>query len=61
MEALGLYRRIPQPNSIALSHLRLARRAETPEDAAAHRDAARQAWASIGPQDLINKHFDKGA
>jgi tetratricopeptide (TPR) repeat protein len=58
-EALALYGRIAEPYSIGLAHLRLARRAATPAEAAAHREAARRAWASIDRPDLIAKFLDK--
>ncbi len=58
-DALALYARIPEPYSIGGTHLRLARRAATPAEAAEHRQAARQAWASIGRQDLIDEHLGK--
>jgi tetratricopeptide (TPR) repeat protein len=58
-EALALYSRVAEPYSIGGVHLRFARRAATPAEAAAHREAARQAWASIGRADLIAKFLDK--
>jgi tetratricopeptide (TPR) repeat protein len=58
-EALALYGRIPHPHSIGGAHHRLARVAATPAEAAAHREAARRAWASIGRADLIAEHLDK--
>jgi tetratricopeptide (TPR) repeat protein len=58
-EALALYGRIPEPYSIGSTHVRLARRAATPAEAAAHREAARRAWASIGRADLIAEFLDK--
>jgi len=58
-EALDLYGRIPEPYSIGLTHIRLARHAPTPAQAAAHREAARQAWASIDRADLIAEYLDK--
>jgi len=58
-ESLVLYGRIAEPYSIGGVHLRLARVAATPAEAAAHREAARRAWASIGRADLIAKHLDK--
>ncbi len=56
-EALALYARIPEPKSIGLTQVRLARRAATPEDAAQQREAARRAWESIDRSDLIEKHL----
>ena len=58
-EALALYARIPEPYSIGLAHIRLARRAATPGEAAGHRQAARKAWASIDRPDLIDEHLGK--
>ena len=58
-EALALYSRIPEPYSIGFAHNRLRRLAATPEEAAEHREAARQAWASIGRQDLIEQFLGK--
>jgi tetratricopeptide (TPR) repeat protein len=59
IEALALYGRIPNPYHIGSVHHRLARRAATPAEAAAHRAAARRAWASIDRADLIAEHLDK--
>ena len=61
LSALALYTKIPDLQSVGVSHNRLARCAETPEKAAEHREAAREAWESIGRQDLIDKHLGKGA
>ena len=58
-EALALFARILDPYSIGFSHWRLARRAAAPEEAAEHREAAREAWASIDRPDLIEKHLGK--
>jgi tetratricopeptide (TPR) repeat protein len=58
-EALTLYGRIPEPHSIGNTHLRLARRAATPAEGAAHREAARRAWASIDRADLIAEFLDE--
>ena len=58
-DALALYGRIPDPYSIGQTHLRLARHAATPAEAAAHREAARRAWTSIDRPDLIAKLLDK--
>jgi tetratricopeptide (TPR) repeat protein len=58
-EALALYGRIAESYQIGLAHLRLTRYAATPAEAAAHREAVRRAWASIGRADLIAKHLDK--
>jgi hypothetical protein len=59
--ALTLYARIADPHSLGGAHLRLARRAATPGEAAEHREAARKAWESIGRQDLIEEYLGKGA
>ena len=59
-EALALYGRIAEPYSIGFAHRRLARVAATPAEGAAHREAARRAWASIGRADLIAEWLDKG-
>jgi hypothetical protein len=48
-----------EPYSIGAAHRRLARVAATPAEAAAHREAARRAWASIGRADLIAEYLDK--
>ena len=58
-EALALYARIPEPRSIGTVHLRLARGAATPTEAAEHREAARKAWESIGRPDLIERFLGK--
>jgi tetratricopeptide (TPR) repeat protein len=58
-EALVLYGRIAEPYSIGHAHLRLARYASTPAEAAAHREAARRAWASIDRADLIAQLLDE--
>ena len=60
-QALGLFVRIPEPYSIGAIHLRLARCAATPEEAAEHREAARQAWESIDRPDLIERYLGKSA
>ena len=59
--ALALYQQIAEPYSIGAAHHRLRRRAETPSEAAEHREAAREAWASIDRPDLIEKHLGKSA
>ena len=58
-EALALYGRIANHYQIGGVHNRLARRAATAAEAAAHREAARRAWASIGRADLIANFLDK--
>jgi tetratricopeptide (TPR) repeat protein len=58
-EALSLFARIPDPYSIALTHIRLGRHAATPAEAAEHRQAARKAWESIDRPDLIEKYLGK--
>ena len=46
-QALALFVTIPEPYSIGAAHLRLARRAATPEEATEHWEAARKAWELI--------------
>ena len=58
-EALALYAKISEPYSIGQTHIRLARRAATPGEAADHRQAAREAWESIDRPDLIEQYLDK--
>ena len=58
-EALALYAKIPAPYSIGSTHLRLARRAATPAEAAEHPQAARKAWELIGRTDLIDEYLGK--
>jgi tetratricopeptide (TPR) repeat protein len=58
-EALALYARIPEPYSIGFAHIRLARHAPTPAEAAEHRQAARKAWESIDRPDLIEQHLGR--
>ena len=58
-EALALYARIPEPYSIGHTHIRLARHAATPAEAAEHRQAARKAWQSIHRPDLIEQYLGK--
>jgi tetratricopeptide (TPR) repeat protein len=60
-EALALYARILDPYSIGAVHLRLARRATTPAEAAEHHQGARKAWESIDRPDLIEQYLDKEA
>jgi len=60
-EALALYAKISRPYSIGSAHFRLARHASTPEEAAEHREAARQAWESIDRPDLIEQFLGKEA
>jgi tetratricopeptide (TPR) repeat protein len=57
-DALVLYVRIFRPYSIGFTHRRLALHAATPAEAAAHRAAARRAWASTGRADLIAMYLD---
>ncbi len=52
-EALALYERIAEPYSTGASHRSLALVATSHDDRAEHLRAARDAWASIGRQDLI--------
>jgi tetratricopeptide (TPR) repeat protein len=51
--ALLLYQAIPQPYSVGWALVRLALLAPAGNDRTRHWQAARQAWASIGRQDLI--------
>ena len=60
-EALALYARIPEPYSIGFAHIRLARHAARPAEAAEHWEAARTAWRSIDRPDLIEQHLGKNA
>ena len=53
-EALSLYLRIPEPYSIGMTHRRLARLATTPTERQQHVRAARDAWAKIKRDDLID-------
>ena len=59
--ARALPAKIAEPYSIGSAHHRLRRRAETPSEAAEHREAAREAWASIDRPDLIEQHLGKSA
>jgi hypothetical protein len=59
--ALTIYNRVVDPYSIGAIHLRLARRAATPGEAAEHRESARKAWESIGRQDMIDQFLGKDA
>lgn len=52
-QALALYERIGDPHAIGLTRLRLARIAQYETSRAAHVEAARDAWRSIGRDDLI--------
>jgi hypothetical protein len=54
-EALTLYRRIQEPYSIGWTHQRLTLVASEP---ATHQEAAREAWRSIGREDLIANWLD---
>ncbi|MCB1454289.1 MAG: tetratricopeptide repeat protein, partial [Rhizobiaceae bacterium] len=51
--ALKLYLRIAEPYSIGMAHMRLAEITTDDAERVAHLDAARDAWASIGREDLI--------
>jgi tetratricopeptide (TPR) repeat protein len=57
-EALGLYARIHEPYSIGSAHRRLARIALDDEERGRHVVAARDAWRSIGRDDLVQKWLD---
>ena len=51
--ALPLYQAIPEPYSIGWTLVRLARLDPADSERARYWEAARQAWASIGREDLI--------
>ena len=53
-DALARYVQIAEPYSIGMTHKGLARVAPSDDERAAHLEAARQAWHSIGRQDLID-------
>jgi tetratricopeptide (TPR) repeat protein len=52
-EALGLYTRIREPYSIGLAHRALAKVARDDAERVRHVEAAREAWLSIGRDDLV--------
>jgi hypothetical protein len=52
-QALPLYQAIPEPYSIGMTLVRLARLDSADNERARHWKAAREAWASIGRDDLI--------
>ena len=52
-QALPLYHAIPDPYSIGWALIRLARLDSADSERARHWAAARQAWTSIGRDDLI--------
>jgi tetratricopeptide (TPR) repeat protein len=52
-QALPLYQSIPEPYSVGWAHVRLARLCPAGEERLEHWKAARQAWASIRREDLI--------
>jgi tetratricopeptide (TPR) repeat protein len=54
-EALALYERIGEPYSVGGAHLRLARLATEDASRTAHVTAAREAWLSVGREDLVEK------
>jgi tetratricopeptide (TPR) repeat protein len=54
-EALMLYMGISEPYSIGQTHRRLARLKENTTARCAHISAAREAWASIKRDDLVNQ------
>ena len=58
-EALGLYARIQEPYSIGWAHKRLADVARDEDERARHIAAAREAWLSIGREDLVQRWFDR--
>jgi hypothetical protein len=57
--ALGLYARIQEPYSIGWAHVRRARIARDDEERGRHLAAARQAWRSIGRDDLVERWLDQ--
>lgn len=52
-QAMNLYAKIPDPSSMGWTHVRLAQASAGASDQEKHLRAAREAWASIGRQDLI--------
>ena len=55
--SLQLYRRIAEPYSVGRAHVYLAWLATNDDERARHRRLAREAWASIGRDDLIAAHL----
>ena len=53
LRALTLYEKLPQLHSIGMTHRRLARLASDEGARRDHVSAAREAWRSIGRDDLI--------
>jgi tetratricopeptide (TPR) repeat protein len=53
--ALSLFRRIEEPYSIGVTHHRLARIATSAAERSRHRQAAEEAWTSIGRDDLVRE------
>jgi len=53
--ALRLYKRIREPYSVGMANRRLARLATSPDRAAAFVVVAREAWESIGREDLVGQ------
>lgn len=53
--ALALYSRIPDPCSVGVAHLRLAKMAPGDAERNDHLSAARAAWLSIGRLDLVEE------
>jgi len=51
--ALALYARIPEPYSMGMAHLRLARLATDPIEQRHHLDTARALWTQIDRPDLV--------
>ena len=56
-QVLRMYQRIAEPYSIGHAHCRLAELAPTDDERARHRRLAREAWAAIGRDDLIDEHL----
>jgi tetratricopeptide (TPR) repeat protein len=59
-EALGLFSRIQEPYSVGRAHERLAHVARDEAERARHIAAAREAWRSIGREDLVRQLDESG-
>jgi len=57
-EALQMYGRIQEPYSIGAAHYHLAQVAPDAASRQGHLQAARDAWISIGREDLVQKYLD---
>lgn len=60
-EALRLYQLIREPYSVGGAFLHLMRVTTNEPERARHREAAKQAWRSIGRDDLIREYFPDDA